>query len=215
MPHCWNRFPRCRHASSRLRSGKKKTAAETVHPLPASVAATPQDAKPWEKLIFSKAVTAVKRTTRFRAGNRDNFLFALGNKCYSKGLDEQTALRLAKNAFAQEYPDVESPLHNAYIYPDKTSEAATKKEEKKPVINQVMSFLEEHYGIRRNLILDRLEFMPYTPSADASGNRTCVPGQSTSLPFSRQRLGASNIKGRRYSDQISPQLKRRTISPMG
>lgn len=145
----------------------KKTPVETVHPLPASSAATPQDAKPWEKLIFSQAVTAVKRTTRFRAGNRDNFLFALGNKCYSKGLDEQTAIRLAKNEFGQEYPDVESPLHNAYIYTDKTSEAATKKEEKKPVINQVMSFLEEHYGIRRNLILDRLEFMPYTPSADA------------------------------------------------
>lgn len=101
----------------------KKTPVETVHPLPASVAATPQGAKPWEKLIFSQAVTAVKRTTKFRAGNRDNFLFALGNKCYSKGLDEQTAIRLAKNEFGQEYPDVESPLHNAYIYTDKTSEA--------------------------------------------------------------------------------------------
>ena len=112
-------------------SGKKKTSVETARPPPASSAATPQDAKPWEKLIFSQAVTAVKRTTRFRAGNRDNFLFALGNKCYSKGLDEQTAIRLAKNEFGQEYPDVESPLHNAYIYTDKTSEAATKKEEKK------------------------------------------------------------------------------------
>lgn len=163
-------------------SGKKKTAAETVHPLPASVAA-PQDAKPWEKLIFSKAVTAVKRTTRFRAGNRDNFLFALGNKCYSKGLDEQTAIRLAKNEFGQEYPDVESPLHNAYIYTDKTSEAATKKEEKKPVINQVMSFLEEHYGIRRNLILDRLEFMPYTPSADAGKGYRPMRGKDYNTMF--------------------------------
>ena len=163
-------------------SGKKKTAAETVHPLPASVAA-PQDAKPWEKLISSKAVTAVKRTTRFRAGNRDNFLFALGNKCYSKGLDEQTAIRLAKNEFGQEYPDVESPLHNAYIYTDKTSEATTKKEEKKPVINQVMSFLEEHYGIRRNLILDRLEFMPYTPSADAGKGYRPMRGKDYNTMF--------------------------------
>lgn len=163
-------------------SGKKKTAAETVHPLPASVAA-PQDAKPWEKLIFSQAVTAVKRTTRFRAGNRDNFLFALGNKCYSKGLDEQTAIRLAKNEFGQEYPDVESPLHNAYIYTDKTSEAATKKEEKKPVINQVMSFLEEHYGIRRNLILDRLEFMPYALSADAGKGYRPMRGKDYNTMF--------------------------------
>lgn len=166
----------------------KKTPVETVHPLPSSSAATPQDAKsqgakPWEKLIFSKAVTAVKRTTRFRAGNRDNFLFALGNKCYSKGLDEQTAIRLAKNEFGQEYPDVESPLHNAYIYTDKTSEAATKKEEKKPVINQVMSFLEEHYGIRRNLILDRLEFMPYTPSADAGKGYRPMRGKDYNTLF--------------------------------
>ena len=166
----------------------KKTPVETVHPLPASSAATPQDAKlqgakPWEKLIFSKAVTAVKRTTRFRAGNRDNFLFALGNKCYSKGLDEQTAIRLAKNEFGQEYPDVESPLHNAYIYTDKTSEAATKKEEKKPVINQVMSFLEEHYGIRRNLILDRLEFMPYALSADAGKGYRPMRGKDYNTLF--------------------------------
>lgn len=128
-------------------------------------------------------MTAVKRTTRFRAGNRDNFLFALDNKCYSKGLDEQTAIRLAKNEFGQEYPDVESPLHNAYIYTDKTSEAATKKEEKKPVINQVMSFLEEHYGIRRNLILDRLEFMPYALSADA-GKVTAPCAERTTTPYS-------------------------------
>ena len=158
----------------------KKTPVETVHPLPASSAATPQDAKPWEKLIFSQAV---KRTTRFRAGNRDNFLFALGNKCYSKGLDEQTAIRLAKNEFGQEYPDVESPLHNAYIYTDKTSEAATKKEEKKPVINQVMSFLEEHYGIRRNLILDRLEFMPYALSADAGKGYRPMRGKDYNTIF--------------------------------
>lgn len=149
-------------------SGKKKTPAGVARHLPPAAGhATPWDAAAWEKLIFSKAVTAVKRTTRFRAGNRDNFLFALGNKCYSKGLDEQTAIRLAKREFGQEYPDVESPLHNAYIYTDKTNEAAAKKEEKKPVINQVMDFLGEHYGIRRNLILDRLEFMPYAPPEEA------------------------------------------------
>ncbi|WP_289226223.1 VapE domain-containing protein, partial [uncultured Bacteroides sp.] len=76
-------------------------------------------------------------------------------------------VRLAKREFGQEYPDVESPLHNAYIYTDKTNEAAAKKEEKKPVISQVMDFLGEHYGIRRNLILDRLEFMPYAPPEEA------------------------------------------------
>ena len=100
-----------------------------------------------------------------------------------QGPDEQTAIRLAKNEFGQEYPDVESPLHNAYIYTDKTSEAATKKEEKKPVINQVMSFLEEHYGIRRNLILDRLEFMPYALSADAGKGYRPMRGKDYNTIF--------------------------------
>lgn len=46
-----------------------------------------------------------------------------------------------------------------------------------------MSFLEEHYGIRRNLILDRLEFMPYTPSADA-GKVTAPCAERTTTPCS-------------------------------
>ena len=81
-----------------------------------------------------------------------------------------------------------SPLPARIIPPakkesGKTSEAATKKEEKKPVINQVMSFLEEHYGIRRNLILDRLEFMPYALSADAGKGYRPMRGKDYNTIF--------------------------------
>lgn len=124
-------------------------------------------AEPWETLIFSQAVTAVKRIMKFKEGNRDSFLFALGNKCYAKGLDEEVAIKLARERFGKDGFDVESPLRNSYTYTDKTTEAATKKEEKKPVINQLMDFLGEHYGIRRNIILDRLECMTYTPPEEA------------------------------------------------
>lgn len=123
--------------------------------------------EPWETLIFSKAVNAVKRIMKFKEGNRDSFLFALGNKCYAKGLDEEVAVRLARERFGKDGFDVESPLRNSYIYTDKTTEAVTAKEEKKPVINLVMDFLAEHYGIRRNTILDRLEYMTYTPPEEA------------------------------------------------
>lgn len=123
--------------------------------------------EPWETLIFSKAVIAIKRIMKFKKGNRDSFLFALGNKCYAKGLNEEVAVRLARETFGKDGFDVESPLHNSYVYTDKTTEAATTKEEKKPVINQVMDFLGEHYGIRRNTILDRLECMTYTPPEEA------------------------------------------------
>lgn len=118
-------------------------------------------AEPWEKLLFSKAVTSVKRMMRFKQGNRDNFIFALGNKCYSVGLDEKVAAYLAQKQFGKDGFDAETPLRNAYTYTDKTTETAMSREDKRPKIAQVMGFLEENYGIRRNLILDRLEFMPY------------------------------------------------------
>lgn len=148
--------------------------------------------EPWETLIFSKAVTAVKRIMKFKEGNRDSFLFALGNKCYAKGLDEEVAIRLARERFGKEGFDVESPLRNSYIYTDKTTEAATAKEEKKPVISLVMDFLTEHYGIRRNTILDRLECMTYTPPEEARKGYLPMRGKDYNTIFvSLQMAGIS------------------------
>ena len=119
------------------------------------------EAEPWERMEFNKAVLAVKRISKFEEGNRDNFLFTLGNKCYAKGLDEEVAVRLTKEKFGQQGMDVDTPLHNAYTYTDKTQKAAEKKEEKTDTINQVIDFLKTHYDIRRNVILDRLEYLDF------------------------------------------------------
>ena len=116
------------------------------------------EAEPWERMEFNKAVLAVKRISKFEEGNRDNFLFTLGNKCYAKGLDEEVAVRLTREKFGQQGMDVDTPLHNAYTYTDK---AAEKKEEKTDTINQVIDFLKTHYDIRRNVILDRLEYLDF------------------------------------------------------
>ena len=51
------------------------------------------------------------------------------------------------------------PLHNAYVYTDKTYEALGRKEEKTDTIDQLLEFLKTHYDIRRNVILDRLEYL--------------------------------------------------------
>ena len=131
---------------------------------PVSVGKTEGDkaeAEPWEQMEFNKAVLAVKRVSKFEKGNRDNFLFALGNKCYAKGLEEGVAIRLAKEIFGSEEVDVATAIHNAYIYTDKTTEAAMRKEEKTDTINQVLDFLKTHYDIRRNVILDRLEYLDF------------------------------------------------------
>ena len=119
------------------------------------------EVEPWERMEFNKAVLAVKRISKFEEGNRDNFLFTLGNKCYAKGLDEEVAVRLTREKFGQQGMDVDTPLHNAYTYTDKTQKAAEKKEEKTDTINQVIDFLKTHYDIRRNVILDRLEYLDF------------------------------------------------------
>ena len=119
------------------------------------------EAEPWERMEFNKAVLAVKRISKFEEGNRDNFLFALGNKCYAKGIEEEVALRLAREKFGQKGMDVDTPLRNAYTYTDKTQKAAARKEEKPDTINLVLDFLKTHYDIRRNVIMDRLEYLDF------------------------------------------------------
>ncbi|RGN32666.1 VapE domain-containing protein [Bacteroides oleiciplenus] len=119
------------------------------------------EAEPWEKMEFNKAVLAVKRVSKFEPGNRDSFMFALGNKCYAKGLEESIVIRLAQEKFGSDGFDAGTPIHNAYIYTDKTTEAAMHKEEKTDTINQVLDFLKTHYDIRRNVILDRLEYLDF------------------------------------------------------
>ena len=119
------------------------------------------EAEPWEKMEFNKAVLAVKRVSKFEPGNRDSFMFALGNKCYAKGLEESVVIRLAQEKFGSDGFDAGTPIHNAYIYTDKTTEAAMHKEEKTDTINQVLDFLKTHYDIRRNVILDRLEYLDF------------------------------------------------------
>lgn len=69
---------------------------------------------------FNKAVLSVKRISKFEPGNRDSFMFALGNKCYAKGLEEETVIRLAQEKLGSEEFDVAAPIRNAYIYTDKT-----------------------------------------------------------------------------------------------
>lgn len=120
---------------------------------------------------YRKALSTTKRTDRFTEGNRDNFLYILGNRCYRKGISEASACTLILRDFGREDMDVLAPVRNAYTYISKTEAAQKVKEEKRPLINRVMEFLEQHYGIRRNVILDRLEFLPLGASgtSDTSG----------------------------------------------
>lgn len=111
---------------------------------------------PWQEMEYKKALSTTRRSERFRDGNRDNFLFVLGNRCFRKGLDEAVAVALVERDFHQPDMDVSSAIRNAYLYISKTQES--EKEKKLPVITQVLDFVGARYEFRRNTILDRLEF---------------------------------------------------------
>nr|WP_302831925.1 VapE domain-containing protein [uncultured Bacteroides sp.] len=110
---------------------------------------------PWHEMEYKKALGTTRRSEKFREGNRDNFLFTLGNRCFRKGIDEEVAVKLACRDFHQADLDVEGAIRNAYTYVSKTE--AAEKAGKTPVINRVMDFLSTHYEFRRNTVLDRLE----------------------------------------------------------
>lgn len=117
--------------------------------------------KPWEQMEYRKALAGTRRSEKFERGNRDVFLFLLGNRCYKKGLSLDVVKRLVLLDFAQQDMDVTTAVTNAYQYTDKTTQAEIRKEEKQPTINQVLDYLTAHYSIRRNVILDRLEFIDF------------------------------------------------------
>ena len=151
----------------------------------------PATVEPWEQMEYRKALSTTKRTDRFTEGNRDNFLYILGNRCYRKGISEASACTLILRDFGREDMDVLAPVRNAYTYISKTEAAQKVKEEKRPLINRVMEFLEQHYGIRRNVILDRLEFLPLGASgtSDTSG----TPGSEACKGIYR------NMRGKDYN----------------
>lgn len=111
---------------------------------------------PWEEMEYKKALATTRRSERFQSGNRDNFLFVLGNRCFRKGVTEDVAVWLVERDFHQDDMDVSTAIRNAYRYVSKTREAESQA--KKSSVVQVLDFLDAHYVFRRNVILDRLEY---------------------------------------------------------
>lgn len=126
----------------------------------------PLETSPWHALEYKKALSTTRRSEKFREGNRDNFLFVLGNRCFRKDIPEEVAIAFAVRDFQQDDLDVASAIRNAYRYVSKTQAAVKAKEEKVPVISRIMDFLSCRYRFRRNVILDRLEFAEITQGGD-------------------------------------------------
>ena len=109
------------------------------------------------RLEFTRCVASVQRSIRYEEGNHNPFLFTLGSKCCSRGLDEGMVKLLAAQRYGENGKwDTDTPVSNGYTYSDKAEKAKTK--ERRPVIEQVKAFLDKRYEFTRNMLLERLEF---------------------------------------------------------
>ena len=62
---------------------------------------------------YKKALNTTRRSEVFRKGNRDNFLFILGNRCFRKDIPQEVAVLLAERDFRQDDLDVAGAIGNA------------------------------------------------------------------------------------------------------
>lgn len=109
------------------------------------------------QMEFQKCVSSVRRTLTYQPGQRDTFLYTLGNRCYKKNLPQEVVVTLAQRSFGGA-PDIDvaRTIGNAYSYTGKTDRAV--EEERKPAALKVMDFMKRFYLVRRNEVLQRLEF---------------------------------------------------------
>lgn len=125
---------------------------------------------PVTQLEFNKCVAAVRRNMRYEEGSHNPFLFALGNKCFRRGLDEEEVKQLAAHRFGEKGKwKTDEPIANGYTYVSKTEQAEKEKQDHLPVIEQVKAFLHKRYRFRRNTLLERLEFAEVTGEAASTG----------------------------------------------
>lgn len=133
-------------------------------------------AAPWVGMEYRKALATTRRNERFETGNRDVFLFSLGNRCFRKGLPQEEVVRLAQQDFSASGFDPAAPIRNAYRYTGKTAEAEMRKQDKSQNVREVLDYLNAHYDIRRNTVLDRLEYIARegkdNPKKDSNRNAT-------------------------------------------
>ena len=193
-------------------TSKRKRAvapAKTITKASSTAGHSISNINPITQLEFNKCVASVRRSIRYEEGSHNPFLFALGNKCFKRGLDEMEVRQLVAHRFGDNGKwDTDTPITNGYTYVSKTEKTTQKKENQLPVIEQVKEFLNERYRFRRNTLLDRLEFLDISPDATIKVFRTMATKDLNTIFFRLSETGITyalnNLKAIIDSDYATP-----------
>lgn len=137
--------------------GKKKTSRQLLkEELPGMDSVDCSHIDHGIRMDYQRCVRSVQRQERYEPGNRDNFIYALGNKCYRSDLPEEIVAQLTEKQFGAPDLNVRQIIGNAYQYTSRTDER--EQEKKKPAALRIIEYVDTHYDIQRNIIRERLEF---------------------------------------------------------
>ncbi|WP_252196457.1 BT4734/BF3469 family protein [Bacteroides salyersiae] len=126
--------------------GKKKTVRQLMkEEMPGDESIDHTHIDPWIQMEFQSCVRSVERQEKYQPGNRNNFIFTLGNKCYRKNLPEEVAAVLAQKQFGAPDLDAASIVRNAYHYTTRTDHQ--EEEKKKPVAVRIIEFMTQQYEV--------------------------------------------------------------------
>lgn len=108
------------------------------------------------QMEFQNCVKALQRQSTYVPGNRDNFIFALANRCYQRNLPRAKVALLAEKQFGAPDLNTRQIIENAYRYTSRTD--ALQKEKEKSTAQRIIEYVDKHYEIRHNVVQERLEF---------------------------------------------------------
>jgi hypothetical protein len=166
-------------------ASKRKAKLNPTYKRAETAAADVEDINPITLEMFNKCVMKAQRANPYKEGNHNPFLFALGNRCFALGLNENEVKRLAAIRFGENGKwDTDGPIGNAYTYTDKTEKAEQEKEDRRPAIEKAKAFLNGRYLFRRNTLLERLEFKDLSPENKGKDFRV-MAGKDLNTIYSR------------------------------
>lgn len=113
---------------------------------------------------FQHCIQSQDRRMKYQQGQRSTYLFALGNRCYRKGLPLKAVKVLAEHYFGAPDMDVSKPIAHAYQYTDRTDRQ--EQERKKPLVARIAEFTRQHHDVRYNTIMERFEYRPLEGKGD-------------------------------------------------
>lgn len=182
-------------------SSRKKSMKELIREeMPGNPEIETSHIDPAMLMTFQKCINTVQRNMAYEPGQRDSYIYTLGNQLYRKLIPEDIAATLTEQRFGGS-PDIDIPsiIHNAYMYVSRTD--TQEEEKKKTVAVRLVEFLMKEYEVQRNLILDRVEFRPIN----------CKPG-TPFIPIRKEHYNSMFLRTQYAGIQCQPHLVRTVVN---